>query len=106
MISAFPELPNTTIQLILERAKEKGFSDQRLTDAVNQVIDTCRYPNPKPADFLSFDKRVQILTYNELCDQVAKGVASFETQTRILINGKGYWVRTIDKEMHNIPDEM
>ena len=106
MISAFPELSNTTIQLILERAKEKGFSDQRLTDAVNQVIDTCRYPNPKPADFLSFDKRVQILTYNELCEQVGKGVASFETQTRITINGNGYWVRTIDKELHNIPDAM
>lgn len=106
MISAFPELPNTTIQLILERAKEKGFSDQRLTDAVNQVIDNCRYPVPKPADFLSFDKRVKIITYNELTDAVAKGTATFEEYNRIVINGKGFWIRTVDKELHNIPDTL
>lgn len=106
MISAFPTLPNATIELILERAKEKGFSDQRLTDAVNQVIDTCRYPNPKPADFLSFDKRVKIITYSELTDAVAKGTATFEEYNRIVINGKGFWIRTVDKELHNIPDTL
>ena len=106
IIKAFPELTNDAFELILERAVAKGFSDQRLNDAVNQVIDTCRYPIPKPADFLSFDKRVQILTYNELRDKVCNGMASFETQTRITINGNGYWIRTIDKELHNIPDAM
>lgn len=106
MLHAFPELTNGAIGVILERAKEKGFTDQRLTDAVNNVIDNCVYPRPKPADFLTFDKRVKVFSYAEACAEVGRSVGTLLEFTRILINGKGFFIRNSDKELYNIPNEM
>lgn len=101
---AFPALPRDFFTLLTNRFMEKGFTDQRLKDAVNNVIDTCQYPTPTLANFLSFDKRVKILSYDELCNLASKGEAKFESYYRYSINGKPFYVRQCDKELYNLPD--
>jgi hypothetical protein len=103
--AAFPSLPPEFYKVFIERIKEKGFSDQRLVDAVNNVIDNCMYPTPTLANFLSFDRRVKLVTYNELCNLTDKG-ESFSSYARITIKGKAYYVRKCDKELYNVPDEL
>jgi hypothetical protein len=54
----FPCLPIEFYDILTDRLKVHGFSDARLTDAVLHVIDTCKYPTPTIADFITYDKRV------------------------------------------------
>lgn len=103
---AFPALAPEFFQVLIERMKEKGFSDKRMYDAVNHVIDHCQYPTPTLANFLSFDKRVKILDYHQLCSQVLRQEASWDDFDKIKINGKIYWVRKSEKELYNIPEEI
>jgi len=103
---AFPYLNKEFYQLLKERIMEKGFSDQRLTDAVNHVIDTCLYPTPTLANFLSFDKRVKLITYQELCTLIGKGEATMDAYERMRINGKVFFVRKDEKRLYNLPNEL
>lgn len=106
IVKAFPSVSNSFIDLLIERIKDKGFSDRRLNDAVNFVIDNCQYPNPTLANFLSFDKRIKILDYDELCSAVVKQETKFDNYTPIKINGKSFFVRKKDKELYNLPNEI
>ncbi len=63
---AFPSLPVQFYDLLTQRIKDKGFSDERLSDAVNHVIDNCIYPTPTIAQFLSYDKNIKIYTYDQM----------------------------------------
>lgn len=67
---SFPTLPVGFYEVLSNRLKENGFNDARLKDAVNNVIDTCHYPTPTIADFISFDKKFKVLHYDELLKKV------------------------------------
>ena len=104
--AAFPALTPEYFKLFIDRVKEKGFSNERMIDAVNNVIDNCQYPTPTLANFLSFDKKVKIITYNELCNLVTRQEAKFESYAPIKIKGVNHFVRNVDKEIFNIPNEL
>lgn len=103
--AAFPSLTPEFFTLLIDRLKEKGFTNQRMEEAVNNVIDNCQYPCPTLANFLSFDKRVKVYSYDDLCNAVYKQEASFENFSRIKINDKPFFIRKADKEAYNIPEE-
>lgn len=63
---AFPSLPLDFYDLLIDRLKAKGFTNDRLNDAVIHVIDTCKYPVPTIADFLSYDKKILKVTTKKL----------------------------------------
>jgi hypothetical protein len=63
---AFPTLPTGFYDILSDRIKDKGFCDERLTDAVNHVIDNCPYPTPTIANFISYDKTVKFKTWNDM----------------------------------------
>lgn len=104
--AAFPALAPDFYKVLIERLQEKGFSDERLTDAVNNVIDNCQYPTPTLANFLSFDRRVKVLDYNQLVNLVTSQQARFEDFVRIKIHERFYYVRKSEKELYNIPEEI
>jgi len=54
---AFPSLPLSFYDIFIERLKANGFTDDRFKEAVNHVIDTCKYPTPTIGNFISFKKR-------------------------------------------------
>ena len=104
--AAFPALTPEFFKILVDRLVEKGFSDERLTDSVNNLIDTCQYPTPTLANILSFDKRVKILDYNQVCSLIHKQEAAFDNFSKIFIGEKMFYVRTSDKEIYNIPDRL
>lgn len=93
---AFPTLPKDFYYLLGQRMKEKGFSDEKLKDAVNHVIDNCRYPVPTIAEFLSFDKVVKMYTYQEAAELVTKGKASFDDFEKREIDGEVFRILKSD----------
>jgi len=63
---AFPELPSDFFEIFQEMIKLEGFTDERLLDAVDNVIKTCVYPKPTIAQFLSWDMKIKVLTYEDM----------------------------------------
>ena len=49
------------------------FSDQRMIDSIGYVIDNCLYPTPTIANLISYDRRVKLYTYQEVCEYVDRG---------------------------------
>jgi hypothetical protein len=103
---AFPSLPVGFYDILTDRLADNGFSDNRLKDAVRNVIDTCIYPTPTIAQFISFDKRVKIYTYLQYCDMVEKGS---DGKNYKAIKLKGHlvpvWIHINDVEQYNIISE-
>ena len=68
--SAFPKVPPDFFEVLKNRFKENGFTDQRIIDSVNNVIDNYvgwdKFPNI--ANFIQFDKTNKNYTYRELLD--------------------------------------
>jgi len=50
----YPSLSEGFYDILCERIKAHNFTDYELTKAVNHVIDTCKYPLPLVAEFISF----------------------------------------------------
>lgn len=63
---AFPSLPPEFFNVFSERIKAHNYSDKRLTDAIAHVIDNCVYPSPTIAQFISFDKKIKLYTYDDI----------------------------------------
>lgn len=70
---AFPALPIEFFDVFTDRIKANGFCDDRLNDSVNYVIDTCIYPTPTIAQFVSFDRRFKVHNYEEMCRLSSSG---------------------------------
>ncbi len=102
----FPALPPSFFEMLIERAKAKGFSDKRLMDAIYHVIDTCPYPTPALANFLSFDRKIKMYDYPQFCSLVTEGYAKWENYDRIKVGGTVFYVSKGDRARYNIPDEI
>lgn len=82
--------------ILSERLSDNGFSDERMKDAVNYVIDNFQYKELNVSDIIKFDKRVKLYTYNEVCNMVTKGQANFSDFDIREINGNFFRVKKSD----------
>ena len=92
-------MPNYTVELIKDRAKANGFTDQRYMDAVLHVIDNYEGwdKNPNVANFIQFDKKVKAYTYKQSLEIGQKYLVAVDlgyTEPR--------WVSREDFEQHNL----
>jgi hypothetical protein len=55
---SFPSLPIDFYDVLIDRLSANGIGDDRFRNAVVHVIDTCIYPTPTIAQFISYDKRI------------------------------------------------
>ena len=102
---AFPSLPPDFYNILLEMAKEEGFTDERFRDAVHYVIKTCVYPMPTIAQFISYDKRVKTLTYHQIISMVEEGdPKAFDRYKRIELPNlpEAVWIHVNDIKQFNI----
>lgn len=103
--SAFPRLGKGFYKILLERAEAIKFSDQRLLDAVNFVIDNCEYPEPTIAQFMTFDKRVKLYTYPEMLDindDMNGGVFNHYSSVRIPGHENPFWASNLDIQKYRL----
>ena len=102
ILIAFPTLKKEYFDLLMKLVKEKGFSDERLNDAVIHVICTCIYPQPTIANFLSYDMPIKIYNYMQIVTKVNQG-ESMGSYTAIDINkGKPFYALNEDVEKYNL----
>ena len=84
---AFPQLPAGFYVILAERLRERKFTDQRLIDAVSHVIDTCPYPIPTVANFLSYDRCIDLLNHSDLMDMLKDDIHVFDRYEPVKIPG-------------------
>lgn len=93
---AFPKMTPEFFSLLAERVIENGFTEQRLKDAVNHVIDNFQYKELNISDIIRFDKKIKLYTYSEVSDLVTSGKACFDDFSLKLVNGVTYRVKRTD----------
>lgn len=103
---AFPELEDGFFEVFSERVKACGFTDDRLRDAVNYVIENCVYPTPTIAQFISWDKRIKVYSYEEMLNKWDEGIGR-EAYKPIKFpdREKMVWVDIDDIKKYNIKSE-
>ncbi len=101
---AFPALPEGFYDIFIERIKAKCFTDKRLKDAVNHVIDTCIYPTPTIAQYLIFDKTMKMYTYEQIValNHEYKGIMQNYKATKIPGAYKPLWAHVADIEKYDL----
>jgi hypothetical protein len=102
---AFPDLSAEFFEVFQEMIKSEGFTDDRLSDAVDNVIKTCIYPKPTIGQFISFDKRVKIYKYPEIVEMVDAGDPNaFDRYQRIELSGlpEAVWIHVNDIAKYKI----
>lgn len=90
-----------TFNLLKDRFKENKFTDERLKDSINHVIDTYEGWDKLPniANFIQYDKKVKAFTYEQVIEHNHKFPGSMK-YFRQLKNGK--WARVEDIEQYKL----
>jgi len=103
--NAFPALPEGFYEVFSDRMEANGFCDDRLTDAINNVIDNCIYPTPTIAQFISFDRRFKVYHYEEmlkLSDEMGSEIWLSYDAIKFPDREKNVWVRVDDIKKYNL----
>ena len=90
--AAFPEISADYLAVLIDRLIDNQFTQERVRDAINQVIDTSSYQRPSIANIVSFDRNVKIHTYEEVLAKCCPAYPAFEYFTMILIDGRKKWI--------------
>jgi len=100
--AAFPALNQNFINLISERIVANGFTNNRLKDAVGNVIDNFTYQKPNISDIIRFDKKIKLYNAAETSKMVTDEGYRYEDFSHYHRNGQLYWIKKTDQEMYNI----
>ena len=92
---AFPKMNAQFFNILSERIEENSFTEQRLEDAVNSVIDSFRYRELNVADVIGFDRRAKLYTGSEYMTAQMNGAKPSDFERR-RIGGTLYWVKKTD----------
>jgi hypothetical protein len=69
---AFPNLKPDFFNILSERIKANNFTNKRLIDSVDNLIDNFTFQTPTVAEILKYDNVVQGYTYNEILEMMEK----------------------------------
>ena len=71
---------------------------------MNHVIDTCVYPTPTIAQFISFDKRIKVYKYPDIVKMLDDDPKAFDRYKRIEMEGlpEAVWIHVNDIAKYNI----
>jgi len=102
--AVFPALDNDFISILAERIKSNGFTDQRLKDAIGNVIDNFTYQKPNISDIIRFDKKIKLYNAAETSKMVTDEGYRYEDFIHYHRNGQLFWIKKTDSEMYGISD--
>jgi hypothetical protein len=88
---AFPKMGHHFFDLLAERIVDNDFTEKRLEDAVNYVIDNFPYKELNVADIIKFDRRVKLYTSNEFVRAQVDGTHPSKFQMKE-IEGVKFWI--------------
>ncbi|MDR1553341.1 MAG: hypothetical protein LBS69_07760 [Prevotellaceae bacterium] len=79
---AFPKVEKSFFDLLAERIDAHDFTEERLSDAINHVIDNFQYKEPNVSDIIRFDRRIKLYTGNEFVNAQMNGIHCSKFQMR------------------------
>lgn len=82
--------------VLAERIVANKFSNKRLQDAVNHILDNFQYKELNISDIVKFDKRAKLYSYNDVCNLVTRNQASFSDFQIVEIEGNTYRIKKTD----------
>lgn len=88
LLAVFPDVSPDFIIVLADRLIENKFTEDRVKDAINHVIDTCPYRRPAMSDIISFDKKMRLFTFEEIKTKCRPDFKAFEHFEKIEIDGK------------------
>jgi hypothetical protein len=91
LCSAFPKMESGFWSILAERIVANNFTQERIKQSVEYVLDNFQYKELNIADVIKFDKRVKLYTGNEFMNAQSKGIPPSEFEKREM-EGKIYWV--------------
>lgn len=105
---AFPGMSDEFFDLLTERIAKKGISADRLEYAIEQVLDNFTYKHLTIADIMSIDRKVEIMSYQEMVAECSKRGCTTNDFSPIRIGDepKPFWVHKSDKAKYNLPDKL
>lgn len=90
---AFPELTPGFYEILIKRIRANGFSNKRFERSVQHVIDNCLYPRPTIAEFLKYDRSVEIFSYDKVLQILNDtGPTIWKLLEKIEIDGNHFWI--------------
>lgn len=99
LLIAFPKVTPAFLKLLRQRLRENDFTDEKMIDAVNHVIDTYTGFDKVPSigDIISYDRRVECLSQMEMLEKRNKlGVSVSEDYVCVDLSGMPYYVKKKD----------
>lgn len=99
---AFPNLDKLFFTILTERVIKNGFTEQRLKDATEYLIDNFKYPKPSIAEIINFDKKLKLYSHNEVVILIEEDKARFEDFHRHWIGDVMYRVKKSEVEMFGL----
>jgi len=87
LVAAFPDITEDYIIVLVERMIDKGFTKDRVIDAVNNCIDNIPYKRPSISDIVSFDRKIKLFTYEEMCEKCNQHYTS-ENFSMVEVDGR------------------
>lgn len=87
---------NDFFDLLSERVVANGFSNERLKDAINQILDNFQYKELVISDIIKYDRKIKLYTYSEVVNMVTKGLATWPDFEIKEINGNHFRVKKAD----------
>ena len=99
--AAFPAIENEYINVLSERIHANAFTEERIKDAVGNLIDNFKYPRPSIADVISFDKRVRLFSYSEYTNEILTKKAFGNDFIKHWIGDTLFWVKETECIRYN-----
>lgn len=103
-LNACFDLSPEFLAILIQTAKDEGFTNQRFEDAVSGAISSCRY-RLTVADVLGYDKRARLYSYFDVRRLAVSGKGEFAEFFKWgKCNGVQYYVKIT--EMLELPEHL
>lgn len=94
---AFPKQSVEFFNVLAERLIANGFTDERIKDAVNHIIDSFQYKELNISDIIKFDKRIKLYSHSDICNEIHNNRVSFSDFEKYKkVGKKQFWVKKAD----------
>ncbi len=102
--AAFPALTDDFYTTLADRLKDLKIGNERLADSINYVIDNCEYPTPTIAQFIMFDKKIELLTHEQLVNKnnLYQGIAKYYKAVKIEGITQPMWAHVNNIEQYKL----
>ena len=101
----FPDLDEYFLKELKEAFINNGFTDERIEQSVNHVINTCHYKKPYIALFIDFDIRFKVYSFEQFREMIYKNGRTLYGKyslVKLPNKEKGYYVKNEDIERYGL----